>query len=148
GEVWQVRFQGGAVWILLPSRGAAYLHILLSHPSTSFSVADLVCRLAKNPKQYILGSAGTSSERETLTAYAARLEELREELEQAQQDHDLGAQEKIEQEIMWISEQARKDRGFQNRLREVASERDRIRKAVRAALRRTLKQIAQYDRAL
>ena len=32
GQAWQVRFAGGEEFILLPSKGAAYLHLLLQRP--------------------------------------------------------------------------------------------------------------------
>lgn len=145
GQVWQVRFAGGTEFILLPSKGAAYLNILLANPRIPISAVDLACRVARNPDRYVLGSAGTNTDAESLKAYAARLTELREELEDAKRDNDIGRQEAIQVDIESLNGELKRGRGLGNRLRKASDDRDRIRKAVGNAIRRSINGIGQYD---
>ena len=80
-----MRYAGGEDFILLPSKGAAYLHILLANPKTEMNVIDLVLCVAKAPQQFQLGSAGESTDEQALSAYRARYEDLKEQLDEARQ---------------------------------------------------------------
>lgn len=148
GQVWIVRFAGGEDFILLPSKGAAYLHLLLSRPGTQRSAIDLACAVAKNPAQYALSNAGEKLDREALAAYHAKLVELREELQEAKDNNDPGAQERIQEEIESYTQQIREARGLGGRLRKESDDRERVRKAVGIAVKRAIKEIAQYDKRL
>jgi hypothetical protein len=148
GQAWLVRFAGGEDFILLSSRGAAYLHLLLSQPRRQLSAIEMACRVAKNRGQYALGSAGEKSDREALAAYHAKLVELREELQEAKDNNDPGAQESIQEEIESYSQQIREGRGLGGRLRKESDDRERVRKAVGVAVKRAIKDIAQYDQGL
>jgi hypothetical protein len=125
GQVWVVRFEGAEERILLPTKGAAYLHLLLSQPGHQLSAIDMACRVAKNPTRYALGSAGEKSDREALAAYHAKLIELREELEEAIENDDHGAQERIQAQIEAYTEQIREARGLGGRLE--SDDRERVR---------------------
>jgi hypothetical protein len=148
GQVWIVRFGGGEDFILLPSKGAAYLHLLLSQPGTQRSAIDLACAVAKNPAQYALSHAGEKSDREALTAYYTKLVELREDLKEAKDNNDPGAQERIQREIESYTQQIRESRGLGGRLRRESDDRERVRKAVLVAVKRAIEEIAQYDQRL
>src|SRR5262249_16949940 len=148
GQVWIVRFGGGEDFILLPTKGAAYLHLLLSQPGTQRSAIDLACAVAKNPAQYALSNAGEKADREGLAAYHAKLVELREELQEAKDNNDPGAQERIQGEIESYTQQIREARGLGGRLRRESDDRERVRKAVGIAVKRAIKEIAQYDKRL
>jgi hypothetical protein len=148
GQVWIVRFAGREDFILLPSKGAAYLHLLLSRPRVQLSAVDMACAVAKNPAQYALGNAGEKSDREALAAYHAKLVELREELEKAKDNNDPGAQERIREEIESYTQQIREARGLGGSLRKESDDRERVRKAVGIAVKRAVNEIAQYDQRL
>ncbi len=148
GQVWIVRFGGGEDSILLPSKGAAYLHLLLSQPGKQRSAIDLACAVAKNPAQYALSNAGEKSDRESLAAYHAKLVELREELQEAKDNNDPGAQERIQGEIESYTQQIRETRGMGGRLRRDSDDRERVRKAVGIAVKRAIKDIGQFDQRL
>jgi hypothetical protein len=138
GQVWLVRFADGEDFILLPSKGAAYLHLLLSQPRSQLSAIDMACRVAKNRDQYALGSAGEKSDREALAAYHAKLVKLREELQKAKDNNDPGDQEKIQEEIESYTQQIREARGLGGRLRKESDDRERVRKAVGIAVKRAI----------
>jgi hypothetical protein len=148
GQVWIVRFAGGSDFILLPSKGVAYLHVLLSNPRTIFSVTDIVFQVAKETDRYALGNAGEGSDREALAAYRVRYEELKSELEEARDNNDLGQQERIRNEMSSLAQHIKHDQGLGGRLRKEADDRERIRKSFQAAIRRAVDEIANYDRRL
>lgn len=148
GQVWIVRFAGGEEFMLLPSKGAAYLHVLLSQPRVQHSAIDMACRVAKNRSRYALGDAGEKSDREALSAYHAKLVELREELQKAKDNNDHGAQATVQREIEEFTQQIRESGGLGGRLRKASDDRERVRKAVWIAVKRAIKEIAQYDKRL
>ncbi|GAB6094002.1 hypothetical protein JCM14469_02540 [Desulfatiferula olefinivorans] len=153
GQAWIARYAGGEDFILLPCKGAAYLHILLSNPKTVFSVTDLVLRVAKAPQQFQLGSAGEAADQDAFAAYRVRYEELKEKLAEAQNYTDQGMappfpESDIRQEMVFLAEQIKKDKGLGKRIRNASDDRDRVRKAFQANIRRVTKEIAKYDRRL
>jgi 7-cyano-7-deazaguanine synthase in queuosine biosynthesis len=148
GQAWVVRFAGGAEFILLPSKGAAYLQILLSQPGNPVFVTDLAFMVAKHPEKYVLGDAGVGSDRDALSAYRVRAEELQEDLDEARKNNDSVNEAAIRAEMFCLAEQIKKDTGRGGRLRKEVDDRDRVRKAVRAAIRRVVTEIAKYDKRL
>lgn len=148
GQVWQVRFAGGEDFILLPSKGAAYLHILLANPGKTFHVAELVTTVAKEPLRYALGDAGELTDREAITAYRARYTELAEDLAEAEKNDDLGRQDSIRKEMDQLQEHVKSVLGLGGRLRRASDDRKRVRDAFRAAIRRVMADIAECDAKL
>jgi hypothetical protein len=148
GQVWEVRFNGGPDVILLPSKGAAYLHLLLAQPGNPLSAAEMAYRVARDPKRYALGDAGEVADREAMAAYRARYDELQEDLEEATTNNDAGAKAKIQEELASLTEQIRTAQGFGGRLRKASDDRERVRKKVGMAIGRVMKDITQYDRQL
>lgn len=148
GQAWSVRYAGGEAFTLLPSKGAAYLQVLLSKRGTAFPVEKLAAVVARQPAEYLLGDAGERSDAEALSAYRARYEQLKDELEDAQERHDVDAEERARVEMDDLQSQIRKDQGLGGRLRKDADDRERVRKAVQAAIRRTIKEIRKYDKRL
>lgn len=148
GQAWQVRYAGGREFILLRSKGAAYLHILLANPGTPISATKLASTIALRPIDHLLGDAGDASDEDALTAYRARCEELQEDLEEAKANNDIGREEKIREEIQEIAEHIKRDTGLRGKPRKASSDRERVRKAVGNAIRRARNEIAKYDKDL
>ena len=148
GQAWSVRFAGGREFVLLPSKGAAYLQVLLSNRGTAFSVERLATLVARQPVEYLLGDAGERSDADALSAYRARYEQLKDELEDAQERHDVDAEERIRVEMEDLQIQIKKDQGLGGRLRKDSDDRERVRKAVRAAIRRAILEIGKYDKRM
>jgi len=119
----------------------------LSNPGKQFSVVDLVCQVTKTPKEYILGEADAVSDKEALRNYQARCEELEEQIQEAKEFNNWAAQEKAETERDKLLEHMRRDTGFHGKIRKQEGDRDKVRKAFLAAMRRVLKDIAQFDPA-
>jgi hypothetical protein len=148
GQVWVVRFAGGPEQILLPSKGAAYLHQLLSRPNTAVTSADLASRVARRRREFALGDAGERADPEALAAYRARLDELQEELQEARTNNDPGAADRIQAELETLRDEIRRATGLGKRLRKVADDRERVRKAVGAAIGRAIQDVREFDPAM
>ena len=56
--MWQVRYAGGDEFILLPTKGAAYLHILLAQPGTSIPATKLAATVARHAMDHLLALCG------------------------------------------------------------------------------------------
>jgi len=108
----------------------------------------MACTVAKNSAKYALGNAGEKSDREALAAYHAKLIELRDELQEAKNNNDPGAQERIQRDIESYAQQIREARGLGGRLRREADDSERVRKAVGIAVKRTITEIAEFDQRL
>lgn len=145
GQVWSVRFAGGDEWVMLPSRGAAYLHVMLSNAGKQFSVVDVVCQVTRMPKEYILGDSGDVTDNEAAAVYRARCRELAEEIEAARRDNNNVALKVAEDELHQLLEHMGKDKGFRGQIRKHGGDREKVRKAYLAAMVRMRKVIAQYD---
>ncbi|MEK7270552.1 MAG: 7-cyano-7-deazaguanine synthase [Planctomycetota bacterium] len=148
GQPWIVKFAGGQDFILLPSKGTAYLDILISGSGTTFSAADLAYRVAKAPQKYALNEAIDATSPETLGIYRARYRDLEEDLEEARKNSDLAAEQRTQNEMDQLKEQIKKDTGLGGRIRKIGDDRERVRKRVCIAIRRTLDEIAKYDKRL
>lgn len=147
GQAWLLRHAGCRDFILLPSKGAAYIHLLLSSPRQALSAVSMAYRVARVPQQYILGDAGERFDKEAQAAYRARYEELQEEMAEAERDNDEAAKTRIRKEMAELAHEL-KNRNWAGRAKKEHSDRDRVRKAVRAAIRRAVEQIAEYDKEL
>lgn len=148
GQAWEVRYAGGQEFILLPSKGAAYIHVLLENQGTGISVEELAARVARRSQEYLLGDAGEGSDEQAMAAYRARYEQLRDQSEDAVERQDSDAEERIRVEMEDLMEHIKRDQGLHGRLRKQSDDRDRVRKAVLAAIRRTRTEIRKYDKRL
>lgn len=143
GQAWAVRFAGGEEWILLPSRGAAYLHVLLTNPGKVFSVVDVVCQVTKAPKEYILGDSGDVTD--AMMVYRASAAEYGEKIDEARRNNDQATLENAQEELGRLLELMGRDKGFHGKVRKLGGDREKVRKAFLAAMRRVRKEIAQND---
>lgn len=148
GQVWALRFAGGEEQILLPSKGAAYLHILLSNPGTPFSAIDLACRVARRRQEYALSDAGEKIDQEAMTAYKARYAELEEEMEEAKTNNDSGQKQRVQSEMTALAAEIQKAKDRGGKLKKDSDDRERVRKAVGNAIRTAVKAIAQFDKRM
>jgi hypothetical protein len=148
GRAWDVRFGGGKLFILLPSRGAAYLHLLISRSGRSFTAVELRCQATRRREQYALGDTGENSDQQALADYRARVQELRQDLETARRNNDSGWQELIRQEMADLAAEVQRAGGLGGRLRQEGGRREQIRQSVGVAVRRVLREIGESCPAL
>ena len=148
GRAWRVRFAGGRSFTLLPSKGAAYLHLLLSRPGRPLAATEMAVAVAKEPSRFALGSAGEVLDDEAQTAYLARYEDLKCELDEAKDNNDIGQQARVEREMESLMGELKRARGLGGRIRRASDDRERVRKKVGIAIRRARESIAIDDRRL
>ncbi len=147
GRAWDVRFRNGRPFILLPSRGAAYLHLLLSRPGRPFTALELRSLATRRREQYALGNSGENGDRQAREDYRVRFEELQAQMQKARKDNDLGQQELIQQEMAWLLSELGGERTGAAR-RPEARARKRLRQSVSVAIGRAIEVIGQDDEAL
>jgi hypothetical protein len=148
GECWLARFNGGEPNTILPSKGAAYLRILLSQPHKPVSAARLACLVAGHPAEYALGNAGEVLDREALAAYRTRRAELIADIDLARDQNDAAALRVAEAELAALNEEIGSAMGLGGKVRIESDDADRVRKAVGNAIRRAVEHIAVYDQLL
>lgn len=144
-RAWEFRFMGGAPKILTTPRGAAYIFILLQNQGTPISVIKLASIVAGKREEFLLGTAGEATDRESLADYEARLADLSEQRDEASRTNDEGRLERIREEMATLADEVKKSKGIGGRIRRDADGRNRVRRAVFAAIQRTRDDIAQND---
>ena len=161
GDYWTLSFQG-TVCRVRHTLGMQYIAQLLHHPHREFHVLALVSGGAEytqamvevdrqsNPAQihYGLSDAGELLDAQARAAYKRRLQELREELEEAQTFHDVGRAEKIQEEIDLLAAEISRAVGLGGRRRKAASPAERARVNVTLAIKTALKRIIANHPAL
>jgi hypothetical protein len=148
GQAWEVRFAGRTAFILLPSKGAAYLHLLLQQPGRPVSAARTAAGVAGDPAKFALGNAGDVADRDALTAYRADYQDHVEEMEKARKAGDEVLMGQLQKDMAALLDAIRKAQGLGGRPRKAGDDRDRVRKAVAIAVRRAVADIAKYDPGL
>lgn len=145
GQAYVLRFQGGEENVLLPSKGAAYLHALLSSPDRSVSAGTLASTVARRRVEYALGETGKRADQEAVASYRARLAEIVEDLEEAKVANDPVRQEGLEGEREALLAELKSVIGIGGKLRDAGGDREKVRKAVTNAIKRAIDEIHQFD---
>lgn len=152
GDFWNIAF-AGKTCMLKRAKGMQYLEQLLRHPGHEFHALELAS--AENapaghaatgsetpgPARNALdGDAGVQLDPAAKAAYRQRLQELREDLAEAQRFNDSGRVEKTSAEIEFLTNELARAVGLGGRDRRAASNAERARikvaKAIKAALGR------------
>lgn len=146
GEGWQLRFAGHETQWLRPAIGYAYLRELLQFPNRTFSVSQLLVAVHGEKAVLPLGDGGKDLDLQAKKAYAIRLQELDEELEEAHEKNDIGMAEKLGTERTRLLEQV-KQAGFRGTAKRSNSDLNNIRNSVCNAINRALVTIKKYEPA-
>jgi hypothetical protein len=109
--------RGGRSFVLLPSKGAAYLHLLLTSQNTRISAAELAYQAAGTPHRFALGDAGETLDDDAVTASRARAEGLLERRAEAERNHDSATVERLQTGITLLTERIQKPIGLRGRKR-------------------------------
>jgi hypothetical protein len=145
GEYWTIAYEG-AVCRLRDAKGLHYLAQLLRDPGREFHVLDLVLgatdgarREEENP---LARSAGLPIlDERAKAAYRRRLNDLRDELTEAERFHDAGRTARAREEIEAITEQLAAGVGLGGRDRLAGSAAERARSTVTLGIRAALKKL-------
>jgi tetratricopeptide (TPR) repeat protein len=168
GEYWTIAYDG-TVFRLKDTKGLHYIACLLCHPGLEIHVADLVAatdkrqvdpaaksyrRMSKTQLAELhlrvsrLDTAGPVLDSQAKAAYQRRLQELQDELEEAQRFNDPARVAKAQAEIAFIANELGASYGLGGRVRQAADAVEKIRKAVTNRIRESLTKIQHAHPAL
>lgn len=161
GEYWSVTFEGDS-FRLKDSKGLRYLAKLLARPGTEMFALDLVMEGsgqaaprpgARERAEAGLAVAGPGDAGEMLDAtakaqYKERLEDLREEIEEAESFNDPERAARARQEMEFLAHELSAAVGLGGRDRKAASDSERARVNVTRAIRAAVDRIAEHSPVL
>ncbi len=161
GDYWTIRYQGNAA-NLKATRGLDCLRYLLRHPGREIHVSELLAslpdasaaasavhasgRLPGNGDQFIiagLNDAGPLLDAKAKAAYKCRLNELRQDLEEAERFNDPARAANAHDEMNGIARQLAAAVGLGGRDRRASSEADRARSAATKRIKEAMHRIAE-----
>jgi tetratricopeptide (TPR) repeat protein len=148
-DCWTVSY-GGDSFQLKDTKGLVFLHTLLAHPGRDVHVLDLAAGHAGGDASSAR-QAGEGSELldgAARVAYKERLEDLRDELDEAERFNDLERAARARREIEFLSEELARAVGLGGRDRRAASAAERARVNVTRTIAAVLKKIADASPAL
>jgi hypothetical protein len=150
GEFWT--FAHGARSVRTrDSKGVRYIAALLQAPGVEIHAAALAGGAAANPDKahQVAGiaadDAGPLLDAQAKQAYRNRLEELRDDIEEAESFNDPERAARAREEIGFIEQELARAIGLGGRDRKAASSSERARVSVTKAIRATIKRIAEHD---
>lgn len=142
GEYWFVVYEGD-VFRLRDSKGLRCLATLLANPGHEVVALDLV---GAGPSG--AGDAGEILDAQARRAYRQRLDELREELDEAESWADTGRAARARQEMDLLVEELARGEGLGGRARRAGSASERARQAITKALKAAVERINRHSPAL
>ena len=144
GELWTIAFEGAA-FRLRDTKGLHYLAALLREPGRERHALDLVAvdRADGGVAVAVGGGAGPILDAEAKAQYRARLDELAEELRDAERDNDIERASRADEEREVLLEQLAGAVGLGGRDRRAASDAERARVNVTRAIKSVLDRIAE-----
>ena len=146
GESWALSFAGQA-FRLKDSLGLRYLAQLVAEPDREVHVLELA-RGRDGIEESDAGDAGELLDREARDSYKQRLEELREELAEAESFGDGARAARARQEIEFLGAELGRAVGLGGRSRRAGAAAERARSAVQRRIKNALDRIAEHSPAL
>jgi tetratricopeptide (TPR) repeat protein/KaiC/GvpD/RAD55 family RecA-like ATPase len=162
GEYWSISFEGQG-FRLKDSKGLRYLAKLLARPESESYALDLITGGAGQPpvaslgpRERVdaglevsdLGDAGEILDAKAKAAYRERLNELREELEEAERFNDPERAARAKEEMDFLVRELSAAVGLGGRDRKAASVAERARVNATRAIRAAMERIAEHSPAL
>ena len=157
GEYWKISF-GGDEFLLRDSKGLHHLARLLGNPGREHHVLDLARsdagpmfpegRSSEGALETSSGDAGAVLDPAAKAAYKARLEDLRAELQEAEDWGDEGRAARARQEIEFIAAELASAVGLGGRDRKAASTTERARLNVTRSIRSAIGRISDHSSVL
>ncbi|MDP9067116.1 MAG: AAA family ATPase [Actinomycetota bacterium] len=159
GDFWTVTYHG-TTSRLKDSKGLRFLAHLLRNPGAEIHVLDLVAQVEGQQRDAAtvdravpldsdgLGDAGDVLDPAAKAAYKRRLDELQEEIEEAEAFNDPARAERLQDEKDALIQQLAGAVGLGGRDRKAASVAERARVSVTKTIKDALKKIAENDQAL
>ena len=146
GQKWVVKFEG-ETRIMGDIRGMFYIARLLVEPNRDVLAVSLLAAAAGIDPRVATGTSGPLLTAETHTEYKKKYFEAQEELEEAEQDNDLGRIERAQQDLDALGTEIARATGLGGRKRE-KTDADKVRKSVSMAVSRAIESIGKEHEAL
>ncbi len=149
GEFWTIAFEGTA-FRLKDTKGLHYIACLLRQPDREIHALDLVAPGTSSAEQPLpAGSdAGAILDPEAKAQYRARLDELEDELNEAERWNDRERAARAAEERQLIAQELASAVGLGGRDRKAASDAERARVNVTRAIKAVLERIGEHSPAL
>jgi hypothetical protein len=152
GEFWTISWDRKVVR-MKGSKGVRLLAVIIENPGRQFHVMDLERYEGKqDPNGDYLSSASSDGwpilDRDAKSSYRARLEDLREELEEAEKFNDIFRTSKIKEEIGIITDELARNLGLFGRSRRALSDGERARVRVTLAVKGAIERISKHNPAI
>ncbi len=145
GDYWTVRFNGEFTTIK-DAVGQAYIAQLLACPRRKIFAPDLLEAMTGESTAARVGSAGAQADQPTLDDVKRQYLELQEDLQEAERNNDLAAQERLQHELDGLTDYLKTVKGFGGRTRQAADDADKIRRAITQAIGRTIESLGKSDK--
>src|SRR4030095_5447015 len=142
GEYWSVG-RPGAVVRLRDSVGMHHLAQLLTDPGREFAAVDLVAR--REGGCFVQPGAGDVLDTRAKAEYRRRIEDLRDEIEEAERFGDLGRMGRARAQVQLVARELARAVGLGGRSRVVGSAAERARVNVTRTIRDAMRRIAEQD---
>lgn len=148
GDVWHISF-GGTTTIVKHVKGMADLALLLPRPGLDVHVTELEALPASMAVAARSAARDETLDRQAIAAYRARLEDLDDDLAEAEHGNDLARAERIRTERDFLLEELSSSLGLGDRARTAGPDPvERLRKAVTSRLRDAIRRIDASHPAL
>jgi hypothetical protein len=157
GDVWAFEFEGQSVRVR-DGRGIRHLAVLLSNPGVDIHALELARSHDAEEPGPVGGhepalavsadDAGPALDAKAKDAYRRRLDELREELEEAESFNDPERAAHAREEMEFLAGELTSAVGLGGRDRKSASSAERARVSVTKAIRSLIKRVGEHDTAL
>ncbi len=144
GPYWTLAF-AGTVSRLKDSRGLQYLVQLLRRPGQEHLALDLGQGPSASGRASGSGDGGPVLDSQARAEYRKRLEEVREELAEAEEHHDLGRAEAAQAEMEFISRELAAAVGLGGSARAIGSDAERARSTVTKGIKSAIAAIRAAD---
>jgi non-specific serine/threonine protein kinase len=145
--MWELAFAGSTVYVK-HSKGMEYIAHLLRSPDQLVLSAQLFMAVTGEQGTLVVGSAGEVLDPAAFKQYRSRVEDLENQLDEAERNHDQGRKEAAETELDQLHEQVFSAAGLGGRNRNAHDDAEKIRKGVGIAIERAIASIQKYHPAL
>jgi hypothetical protein len=151
-DYWTIRYSGHAA-LLKSTRGLHYLAVLLREPGREFHVRELLARpiavstpAAVSAKERVTGGlyAGVPVlDAQAKAEYETRINDLRQDLNQAELFNDLQRKTEVQNELQAIAHHLASTVGLGGRDRRTSSDAERARSAVTKCIKKAVREIGE-----
>jgi hypothetical protein len=150
-DYWIIRYQGHAA-LLKSTRGLHYLAVLLREPGREFHVRELLARpmvstpAAVSGNEHVTGGlrAGVPMlDAHAKAEYKCRINDLRQDLNQAERFNDLQRKTEVQDELQAIAAHLASAVGLGCRDRRTSSDAERARSAVTKCIKKAVREIGE-----